>query len=100
MVTPRTSRFALADREARLTLALYLAFFLWWTIGAYGLGDWAQVPIFGMPAWFFVSCVLGYPLICVALWVVVRTCFTDMPLDDLPKNPEAHQPETSPGRPQ
>lgn len=75
------TRFSQADYEARVTLLLYAAFFLWWTIGAFGLGDYAQTPIWGMPAWFFVSCVLGYPLICVALWITVRLCFKDMPLD-------------------
>lgn len=75
------SRFRQADKEAGVTLILYAAFFLWWTVGAFGLGQYAQMPVFGMPAWFFVSCVLGYPLICVALWLVVRRVFVDMPLD-------------------
>lgn len=75
------SRFSQADYEARVTLLLYAAFFLWWTIGAFGLGDYAQTMVWGMPAWFLVSCVLSYPLICVALWITVRLCFKDMPLD-------------------
>lgn len=85
------SRFRQADKEAGVTLILYAAFFLWWTVGAFGLGRYAQVPVFGMPAWFFVSCVLGYPMICVALWLVVRRVFVDMPLDSVesPLRPSA-----------
>ena len=34
-----------------------------------------------MPAWFFFSCVLGYPLITLLLWWAVRRWFKDIPLD-------------------
>lgn len=74
------SRFRQADREARITLWVYAAFFVWWTVGAFGLGSWADVPIWGLPAWFMVSCVLGYPLVCVGLWLVLRYSFRHMPL--------------------
>lgn len=77
-------RFKQADREALITLALYGFFFLWWTLFAFGLGsgdpeDYSYM--FGMPAWFFYSCVLGYPIMTVLLWIVTRRYFSDMPLD-------------------
>lgn len=75
-----TSRFRQADREARITLWVYAAFFVWWTVGAFGLGPWAEVSFWGLPAWFMVSCVLGYPLVCVVLWLVLRYSFKHMPL--------------------
>lgn len=74
------SRFSQADREARITLWVYAAFFVWWSVGAFGLGSWAETPLLGLPAWFMVSCVLGYPLVCVALWLVLRHSFKTMPL--------------------
>lgn len=78
-------RFKQAGREARITLGMYLFFFLWWTLFAFGLGsgDPAEYSyVFGMPAWFFYSCVLGYPVVTLVLWIVVRLFFVDIPLDD------------------
>ena len=78
------SRFKQADREALITLGLYVFFFLWWAAFALGMG--AGNPekysyVLGMPAWFFFSCVLGYPLITLLLWFAVRRWFADVPLD-------------------
>jgi len=78
-------RYRQADREALFTLGAYAFFFLWWTLFAFGLGsgDPEQYAyVMGMPAWFFYSCVLGYPVVTVVLWVVVKALFKDMPLDD------------------
>ena len=78
-------RYKQAGREAWITLGLYVFFFLWWTCFAFGLGSGdpeAYAYVFGMPAWFFYSCVVGYPVITLLLWVVVRRWFKDMPLDD------------------
>ena len=84
------SSFRQADREALITFGLYVLFFLWWTLFAFGLGagdpaDYTYV--WGMPAWFFYSCVLGYPVITLILWIVVRFFFSNIPLDD----PEKHE---------
>jgi uncharacterized membrane protein YhdT len=38
----------------------------------------------GLPAWFFYSCIVGYPLITIGLWIMVRLGFKDMSLDDEP----------------
>ena len=77
--------FKQADREAYITLGLYVFFFLWWALFAFGLG--AVDPeeysyVFGFPAWFFYSCVAGYPVVTLILWFIVRTFFADIPLDD------------------
>ena len=66
-------RYAQANREALLTL------------GAYGLGDGDPEGydyIFGLPAWFFLSCIAGYPLLSALLWFMVRRFFKDIPLDE------------------
>lgn len=35
-----------------------------------------------MPSWFFFSCIVGYPLITLLLWGLMRLFFRDMPLDE------------------
>lgn len=82
----KNKRYRQANREALITLGIYLFFFLWWTLFAFGLGsgnpeDYSY--IFGLPAWFFYSGVLGYPVVSLLLWVVVRRFFVDMPLDSV-----------------
>ncbi|NDV18398.1 DUF997 family protein [Pseudodesulfovibrio sp. JC047] len=80
-------RFKQANKEALLALGVYALYFVWWYVCAYGLGDGNPddyVYVFGMPEWFFYSCIVGYPLITILLWVVVRCCFKDMPLDSEP----------------
>ena len=76
--------FRQADREALITLGLYGFFFVWWTVFAFGLGSGdpeEYTYVWGLPAWFFYSCVLGYPVMTLILWVVVRRFFADIPLD-------------------
>ena len=86
------SYFKQADREALVTLGLYLFFFLWWTVFAFGLGcgdpeEYAF--ILGLPAWFFFSCVLGWPVITILLWLAVRRFFCDIPLEGNDEGDEA-----------
>jgi uncharacterized membrane protein YhdT len=84
MAGKKNKRFAQADREALLTLALYAFYFLWWYGFAYGLGGGDPKEysyILGFPAWFFFSCIAGCPVLTLALWVVLRKGFRDMPLD-------------------
>ena len=78
-------RYAQANKEALLSLGIYALYFVWWYVCAYGLGagnpdDYTY--IFGLPAWFFLSCIAGYPLLSFILWVIVKFFFKDMPLDD------------------
>lgn len=78
-------RYRQADREALYTLALYVFFFVWWCGFAFGLGSGDPenyVYIWGIPAWFFYSCIVGYPLICLLLWGVLRLFFRLMPLEE------------------
>lgn len=77
--------FRQADREALITLGLYAFFFVWWTVFAFALGsgDVEEYSyVWGLPAWFFYSCVLGYPVMTLILWIVVRRFFADIPLDE------------------
>lgn len=88
-------RYRQANREALITLGLYFFFFLWWTVFAFGLGsgdpeNYAYV--LGLPAWFFYSCILGYPVISLLLWIVIRRYFVDMPLDSGTADTERKEP--------
>ena len=85
------SRIKQANTEALLALAVYGLYFVWWYVFGYGVGN--EDPetysyVLGFPAWFFYSCILGYPLVTVVLWVVVRLFFREIPLDaDVPDAP-------------
>jgi uncharacterized membrane protein YhdT len=88
-------RFGIASREAIFCILLTLANFMWWYGFAYGLGSGPAESftfIFGLPAWFFMSCVAGLPLFGLLAWIMVRFTFTDMPLDpESPKDPRMNQ---------
>ena len=78
-------RFAQANKEALLALGAYALYFVWWYVSAYGLGDGNPEQysyVLGLPEWFFYSCIVGYPLLTVVLWIMVRFFFKDMPLDE------------------
>jgi uncharacterized membrane protein YhdT len=77
-------RYAQANKEAILALIAYAFYFLWWYVCAYGLGDGdpeLYSYVLGLPAWFFYSCIVGYPLITLVLWCMVRFGFNNMPLE-------------------
>ena len=79
------NRFKQADKEALITLGLYLVFFVWWYVFVYGLGSKPASEynyILGFPSWFFYSCIVGYLLISFLLWFVVKKFFVEIPLDD------------------
>ncbi len=71
-------------RETFIIIGLYLLFFVWWYVTAYGFGDdpTQYRYIFGFPEWFFYSCIAGYAGISFLLWIAVRLFFTELPLDD------------------
>lgn len=78
-------RFVISNREAVYSLLLTLGYFLWWFGFAYGFGEKAVSDyfyVFGLPAWFFYSCLVGGGLFCMVVPIVVLCFFEDMPLDD------------------
>lgn len=73
------------NRETCIILFLYALFFIWWYATAYGLGggDPAEYrTVFGFPAWFFYSCIVGYVGISLILWAAVKFFFKEIPFDD------------------
>lgn len=77
--------FKIAHKEARIGVALVLFNFVWWFGFAYGLGseDPANYTyVFGLPAWFFYSCVLGIVVMVVLVILCVKFLFTEVPFDE------------------
>lgn len=71
-------------KEAIISIILYVAFFLWWYFTGYGLAGISKehTYIMGLPLWFFLSCVVGYVLFCIAAIVVVKVFFKDFSLEE------------------
>lgn len=77
-------RFKIAHKEAWIGVCLVVFHFLWWFGFAYGLGkspveDYSY--IFGFPAWFFYSCVMGFVVMVILISVAVKFIFKDIPFD-------------------
>ncbi|WP_010651886.1 YhdT family protein [Oceanobacillus massiliensis] len=78
-------RFKIAGKEALIGVGLVLFNFIWWFGFAYGLGskDPSEYNyILGFPAWFFYSCILGFIVMVILIWIVLKLFFTDLPLED------------------
>ncbi|MEH7376606.1 MULTISPECIES: YhdT family protein [Neobacillus] len=81
---PLDKRFKIAHREALIGIILVLINFIWWYGFAYGLGS-AKVEqysyIYGLPAWFFYSCILGFIVMVILVIFAVRVLFKDVPFE-------------------
>ncbi len=74
----------IARKEAMIGILLVCFNFLWWFGFAYGLGSGnpeEYTYIFGMPAWFFFSCVVGFLVMTILVYLCVRFLFTDVPFE-------------------
>lgn len=78
-------RFKIAEREAWIGIGLVIFNFIWWFGFAYGLGSEPVEQyefIFGLPAWFFYSCVVGFIVMVVLVIFIVKFFFKEVPLDE------------------
>ncbi|MGI8315826.1 YhdT family protein [Halobacillus mangrovi] len=78
-------RFKIANREALIGIGLAVFNFIWWFAFAYGLGDRSPenyTYVFGLPAWFFYSCVLGFIVMVLLVILVVKVWFVEVPFDE------------------
>lgn len=79
-------RFKIAVKEAWIGIGLVLFNFAWWFGFAYGpLGSGSVESyhfIFGLPAWFFYSCVAGFIVMSVLVVLAVKLFFKDVSFDD------------------
>ncbi|MET3683033.1 putative membrane protein YhdT [Alkalibacillus flavidus] len=78
-------RFRIANREALIGVALATFNIIWWYGFAYTLGSKSPddyIYIFGFPAWFFFSCIVGLVVMIALVYLVVKFVLKDMPFDD------------------
>ncbi|WP_273831965.1 YhdT family protein [Guptibacillus sedimenti] len=77
-------RYRIANREALIGVVLVIINFILWYGFAYGFGskpvDDYQY-IWGLPAWFFYSCVLGTGIVIVLVILAVVFLFKEVPFD-------------------
>ncbi|WP_280772308.1 YhdT family protein [Salipaludibacillus daqingensis] len=82
---PLERRFRIAHREACIGVTLAVINIIWWYGFAYTLGskppeDYTY--IFGFPAWFFWSCIVGFIVMVFLVYIVVKFVLVDMSLED------------------
>lgn len=74
------------NREVIATLILYFFYFIWWYYFAYMYTDSENVEnfkyIFGLPEWFFYSCVLGLIIINILVFIIVKFFFKEVELEE------------------
>lgn len=71
------------EKEAKITVAVYFFYFLWWYFFAYYKSDNPEKYqyILGLPSWFFYSCILGFIILNIISYLVVKFFFKDIDLD-------------------
>lgn len=88
---PLDKRFKIAHREALIGVGLVIINFIIWYGFAYGLGS-AKVEdytyIFGLPAWFFYSCILGSIVMIILVILTVKFLFKDVPFEEAEEGTE------------
>ncbi|MFL6560120.1 MAG: YhdT family protein [Bacillus sp. (in: firmicutes)] len=78
-------RFKIAHKEALIGIILVLINFIMWYGFGYGLGSGKVANysyIFGLPAWFFYSCILGTIIMFILVIFTVKVLFKDVPFED------------------
>ncbi|UCZ54021.1 YhdT family protein [Bacillus shivajii] len=78
-------RYKIANREALVGVALVLFNFIWWYGFAYGLGSKPveeYTYVFGLPAWFFYSCVVGFLVMVALVIVLVKGFFQEVSFEE------------------
>ncbi|WP_096190444.1 YhdT family protein [Evansella halocellulosilytica] len=78
-------RFQIAHREAWIGVILAVFNILWWYGFAYTMGSKPPEEytyILGFPAWFFWSCIAGFVVMVVLVFIVVKYVLVDISLED------------------
>lgn len=81
----RDKRFKIAHREAKIGVALVIFNFIWWFGFAYGLGSGDPATytyVFGMPAWFFYSCIGGFIVMVILVVFCVKFLFKEVSFEE------------------
>ncbi|KMM36832.1 sodium:pantothenate symporter [Alkalihalobacillus macyae] len=78
-------RYRVANREALLGVGLVIINFILWYGFAYGIGSKPVEEysyIWGLPAWFFYSCIIGTVIIISLVILAVVFLFKEVPFDE------------------
>lgn len=78
-------RFKVANREAKIGIVIVVVNFLWWFGFAYGMGSRSPEEytyIFGLPSWFFYSCVAGFVMVVFLVVLAVKLFFKEVPFEE------------------
>lgn len=81
----KDKRYQIAQKEAIIGIILVVINFLWWYGFAYGLGSTDPNNyryILGMPEWFFYSCIIGFMVMSILVYISVKIFFTDVSFDE------------------
>jgi uncharacterized membrane protein YhdT len=62
--------------EVQLATLASLGYVVWWAVFAFVLGGNSDT-VFGFPAWFFYSVILGWALFSIATYVLVKRFFKE-----------------------
>lgn len=84
-IDQKDPRFKIANREAWIGIILVIINFVWWYGFAYGMGSGSvkdYTYVFGLPAWFFYSCVGGFILMVILVSIAVKFLFKEVPFED------------------
>lgn len=75
----RALRASHKEAAATMAVALLTLLYFWGTVLLF---EKSEMTLFSMPLWFVASCIGGYFFSVVGVLVLVKRCFTDIPLDD------------------
>lgn len=78
-------RFKIAHREAWIGVVLAVINILWWYGFAYTMGSKSPEEytyVLGFPAWFFWSCIVGFIVMVILVFIVVKFVLVDISLED------------------
>jgi len=81
----KDKRFKIAHKEAIIGVVLVIINFILWFGFAYGLGSGdpaAYHYVFGLPEWFFYSCVLGFIVMFILIIWSVKFLFKEVPFEE------------------
>jgi uncharacterized membrane protein YhdT len=87
----KDKRYKIAHREAIIGVILVIINFIWWYGFAYGLGSGNPKDyqyIWGMPEWFFYSCVVGFFVMSILISFCVKFLFKEVSFDGEEKENE------------
>lgn len=73
------------NKEAIISIILYILYFIWWYVTGFGLGSGdpsSYKYVMGLPLWFVLSSFVGPIILIVAVTFTVKYLFVDIDLEN------------------